>query len=127
MEDRRNKGASAPQARSTKGQTRGATLLADSPGLLETIRQGAIDGSENVARRTAIMVTPSVGQHSTRQADPVRVANWQARVGMCLSLLRYKAYLIIKHNLYYSEKHLISPYLPTKLIRFPNAARSLEL
>jgi len=47
-------------------------------GEIEPIWEGASDGTENVARRTPIVVTPGVAQYTTRQEpDPQRVANWR--------------------------------------------------
>jgi len=47
---------------------------------LQTILRGAPEGAENMARRTAIVVSPSVGQHTTRvAADANREANWRAK------------------------------------------------
>jgi len=49
-------------------------------GETEPIWEGASDGTENVARRTPIVVTPGVAQDTTRQApDPQRVASWRLR------------------------------------------------
>jgi len=63
---------------------RNVTAEADPPrqpqGEIEPIWEGASDGTENVARRTPIVVTPGVAQYTTRQEpDPQRVANWRLR------------------------------------------------
>ena len=65
---------SAMQVRDEAGPSRGAAPP------LEPIWLGATDGSENLARRIAIMVTPSVAQYTTRDVDThERERNWQAR------------------------------------------------
>ncbi len=47
---------------------------------IEPIWEGASDGTENVARRTPIVVTPGVAQYTPRQTpDPQRVASWRLR------------------------------------------------
>ena len=49
-------------------------------GEINPIWEGASDGTENVARRTPIVVTPGVAHYTTREvSDPQRVANWQDR------------------------------------------------
>ena len=47
----------------------------------ETIWQASTDGTENMARRTAIVLTPSAGHYSTTDSTyaPERVAAWEAR------------------------------------------------
>ncbi len=47
---------------------------------IEPIWRAAPGGAENMARRTAIVVGPAVGQYTTRvAADAAREANWRAR------------------------------------------------